>query len=187
MRVTKMRVTKMRVTQMRTTQMRAAERGGVDTSHRKRPGYALIVALGALIVLGASIAGLFQAALQSYRSGSAALDGTRALAASEYGLYAVLDPARWDARWTALRGGLVGTFVFTPEPGVIDSVRIVKLTAEQFVVLSDARVGSVRALAARRRTGLLVVLDTRIDSASGVRVPRSVPIIARERSWIQLP
>lgn len=127
----------------------------------RRDGFALAVAIGAIVVIGALIAGVFFASTQQFRIGRNTLLQTRALTAAESGLNALFDSTqssiKWKAAWNVAPPGVKDTVVFT-SPGVVDTVQLTKLNETNFLLVSEARAGSVLGAQARRRVGELVTL-----------------------------
>lgn len=128
---------------------------------QKRGGFALAVAIGAIVVIGALIAGVFFAASQQFRIGRGTLVQEKARAAAENGLHILFDPTqqnlRWNPAWNNAQTGMQTQVVFTSD-GAIDTVRLTKLTSTDFMLVSDARVVSANQVQARRRVGMLVTL-----------------------------
>jgi Tfp pilus assembly protein PilX len=54
--------------------------------HSRRSGFALPVAVFAIVIIGALVAGAFFASTQEFRIGSNTIQQTRALGAAEFGL-----------------------------------------------------------------------------------------------------
>ncbi|HEX5437281.1 MAG TPA: hypothetical protein VFW98_08975 [Gemmatimonadaceae bacterium] len=132
------------------------------TRHR-REGFALAIAIAAIIVIGALIAGVFFASTQQYRIGRNTLLQTRALDAAEYGVNTLFDTSRtidaWDAGWnTTTSRGLLATLAFAPGSNVVDTVQVTKLDDQQFFITSEGRVNLGANAQARRRVGMLVAL-----------------------------
>ncbi|HEX6967171.1 MAG TPA: hypothetical protein VF166_15380 [Gemmatimonadaceae bacterium] len=128
---------------------------------RKRDGFALAVAIGAIVVIGALIAGVFFEASQQFRIGRGTLLQERARAAAENGLHILFDPTqqnlRWKPAWNNAPTGMQTQVVFTSD-GAIDTVRLTKLTPTNFLLVSDARVVRAHQVQAKRRVGMLVTL-----------------------------
>lgn len=125
---------------------------------RARPGVALVMALVAMAVLGALVAGVFFAALQEQRDGRDAVHRVQALAAAEYGLAAALSPESWRPSWnnTASRGPLY-TSEYRPDSGTSDTVRLWKLQRNTFLLISAGTAGPASS-GATRRIALAVTL-----------------------------
>jgi hypothetical protein len=127
----------------------------------QREGFALAVAIGAIVVIGALIAGVFFASTQQYRIGRNALLQARAESAAEYGLDAIFDTTqttnRWNVHWNNQTPGVKDTMVFT-STGVVDTVFVTKVNTANFYIVSEARASGGRGAQARSRLGMLVPL-----------------------------
>ncbi|HJU65456.1 MAG TPA: hypothetical protein VJ596_07250 [Gemmatimonadaceae bacterium] len=133
-----------------------------------RKGFALVAAITAIVVIGALITGIFFASTQEYRIGSNTLLQARALTAAEYGLNVVLaqqgtvaPDSGWNPAWNnALGTGQIVTRQYLPKDGSVDTLRVTRLDAKSFFVVSEGRAGvagNSRAQA-RRRVGALIRL-----------------------------
>lgn len=138
------------------THVVAARRG--QSPPRARPGVALIMAVVAMAVLGALVAGSFFAALREQRDGRDAIHRVQALATAEYGLAVALAPNRWPSPWklTARRGS-ISQLAFDLDTGTTDTVRVWKLDRNSFLLASTGRAGNSGSRA-MRRVALLVAL-----------------------------
>lgn len=127
----------------------------------QREGFALAVAIGAIVVIGALIAGVFFASTQQYRIGRNALLQARAESAAEYGLNAIFDTTqttnRWNVKWNNQTPGAKDTMVFT-SAGTVDTVLVTKVNDSNFMITSEARVTGGSGAQARSRIGMLVPL-----------------------------
>ena len=124
-----------------------------------RKGIALATALIAVVVIGALIAGTFFATTQEYRVARTSLTAQRALTAAEYGQNQLLND--WNMSWnTSMATGDTVKKVYTPETGSADTVIMTRLRFNMFWVVSTGRTGATTRDDSRRRTGLLVRLDT---------------------------
>lgn len=125
---------------------------------RPRKGFALAVAIVAIVLIGLLIAGSFFGSTQEYRSGRNALYQERALAAAEYGQTLVL--SEWNsANALAMGKGQVVTRTVTVQDGAIASIDLTKLNMLTYSVVSEGRVAAGTDMDARRRTGMLIRLD----------------------------
>lgn len=129
----------------------------------ERRGFALAAAIGAMVVIGALIAGVFFASTQEFRIGRNALYQTRALSAAEYGVGAIVqrDSATgWRQAWNAAAIGPVATRAYNPADGSTDTVRLSRLTLGLYYALSDGSAGvpGNADAGARRRLGVLIAL-----------------------------
>lgn len=138
-----------------------------------RRGFVLVLALFAVVLVGALIVATHSVVTLEHHAAAAAIARQRAFAASEHGLWSAV--ASWDAANTALTPGAARATVVRAARDSA-TVTTVRVNDRIYWVVSDAIVtdGPVRA---RRRTGTNVRLVT--ESA----VPRVVPL---SRSWVEL-
>src|SRR3954453_14912999 len=98
----------------------------VHTPSQQRRGFALTMALLAIVVIGAMVAGGYMAGVQYYRMGRNSLVEQRALSATELGLdsaYAV-----WNKSWNTQANGTVTPLAYGAADGSwVDTVRMTKL------------------------------------------------------------
>jgi hypothetical protein len=132
-------------------------------SMQRREGFALAVAIFAIVVIGGIVAGAFFASNQDYKIGRNTLLQERALAASEYGLNQTI--AQWDvATNTSLAVGATTApkiFSLTAQTGgTADqaTVRLTRLSDLTFWVVSEGQVGTGVASGARKRTSSILKL-----------------------------
>ncbi len=122
-----------------------------------RRGIALAIALFAIVIIGAMVAGIFFVSTQEFRIGRNNLAQPTALGGAEYGQTRILND--WDRAWnTRLRKGDTLLRVYTPMSGAVDTVRVTKLGDLLYHVVSEARVGQGAEEGARRRTSSLLKL-----------------------------
>jgi hypothetical protein len=125
---------------------------------RRRSGFALAIAMVAMVVIGALITGAFWVSNQEFRSGRNALVQERALAAAEYGQNWVL--ANWDNAWNhLLPGDTMPTQTLAPDGGSSARVRMTRLNNYTYWVVSEGSAGAGSGGIARRRTNAIVRLD----------------------------
>lgn len=126
---------------------------------RERRGFALTLALLAIIVVGALVAGGYLGAVQEYRIARNTLVERRALAATELGLDTVY--AMWNKTWNGVRTGTMRVLSYRATDGSwVDTVRITKLNQLSFLVVSEGRAGGYGTqLSSRRRAAMLVRLN----------------------------
>ncbi len=124
-----------------------------------RPGFALAVALIAIVVIGAIIAGVFFASTQEYRIGRNTLQQTRAMATAEYGLQHILRPGLFAGENTMQRpvGGEPEIRVFSVN-GSVDTLRLTRLNTNTFWAVSEGTAGAGVGSQARRRLGAAIVI-----------------------------
>jgi len=139
-----------------------------------RRGVALALVLLALLLAGALAAGGVMSAGRSMRDAAGSIDRVRAMAAAEQGL--TLAVADWNGTWSS--AGPAGLIATLPDslPGLVDTVRIVRLTPGTFLLISESRSLSPTPLSARSRVSLLVTLDSALH-----------PHPSLHHSWAELP
>src|SRR2546428_3086475 len=122
-------------------------------------GMALLMALGAIVILGVVMGGVVFVATQDYRVGSNTVGETRAAAAAELGLNRL--PQDWNlADNQRLRVGDTLTKSYTAPRGAIVKVTVTKVTGVAFWAVSEGTAGALGSQAtARRRYGTLFRLD----------------------------
>jgi hypothetical protein len=125
---------------------------------RTRPGFALAIALGAIVIIGAIITGMFFASTQEYRMSRNSAMQARALTTAEYGLNKILSTGQWDPAWNTAAAGFLADSVYLPGDGGLDSVRVSKIADNMFLLTSTGRVGPASGAQARHRLGALVTL-----------------------------
>lgn len=129
----------------------------------RREGFALAVALAAIVIIGALIVGVFFASTQEYRVGRNSILQTRALTAAEYGLDAVLQKGTtngWVRSWNTASPGVLAVRQYVPGDGSVDTVRVTALGHGNFLVVSEGRSGMSVGALGRRRIGALVAMST---------------------------
>jgi hypothetical protein len=139
-----------------------------------RRGFALTVALIAIVIIGGLIVGVFFAATQEYRIGRNTVLQARSLTAAEYGLNDILSTGQWSKTWnnTSIPGTLVTTKGYAPGDGSADTVRVTYLGNGEFAVTSDGRVGTIAGAQARKRVGAIVALNFPAVSLLGALTTR---------------
>src|SRR5687767_14645462 len=119
----------------------------------RRRGFALPVAVFAIVIIGALVAGAFFASTQELRIGTNMLQQTRALGAAEFGLNQT--QANWVGTWnTTMQRGQVRTLTPATSDGSVATVRVTRLNDQAFLIASEGVSGQ-----ARRRTAKLLVLN----------------------------
>ncbi|MEO6331842.1 MAG: hypothetical protein ABIV11_06295 [Gemmatimonadaceae bacterium] len=140
---------------------------------RRRRGFALVLAILAVVLIGALIVATHAAVQLEHRVAASAIDRHRAFAASEYALWSAV--AGWDGANASLPVG--GWNMRTVRvAGDSASIATVRLNGAVFWVAAEAKVGDPERRA-RRRTAVNVRVS--VDSAGPVVTP--VP-----RSWAEL-
>lgn len=131
----------------------------VHPNQGRREGMALATALVAIVLIGALIAATFFTSTQEYRVGRNSLSTERALAAAEYGQNRLL--AEWDLAWNQnMAVGDTIKRVYTTGGGAVDTVVATRVRYNMFWVVSTGRTSGGVNSEARRRTGLLVRINT---------------------------
>lgn len=126
---------------------------------RDRAGIAMATALGGLVIIGVMIAGVFFTSNQEFRVGTNTFVQERAFRAAEFGLNTSL--ANWDnVEMTLLAiGGTKQIAYDSSAQGWRDSVRITRLNATSYLIVSTGTAfGGIQG-SARRRNALLVRLS----------------------------
>ena len=131
---------------------------------RSRKGFALVMALGALIVIGTLVAGTSYLVMQETRLGRNQLVQARAFAAAEFGLNKI--QADWDLTPNLLmaRGATFDTSYSVPNQGT-SRVRYTRLNDETFWITSEGRVGEGIGL------GPASVALKRVNAILRLRIP----------------
>jgi hypothetical protein len=131
-------------------------------SHRAgdRRGFALLVALAALVIIGGLIVGAFFASTQEYRIGRNTVLQSRAMTAAEYGLNeSILMNTVWQPDWADSAAGAVVLkssdvkSTFDPGDGSVGTRSVVSLGNGNFLVVSEGFAGNTLGAQARKRLG----------------------------------
>lgn len=142
------------------------------TDRPRREGFVLVLAIFAVVLVGALIVATHSAVNLEHTVAASALNRQRAFAASEHALWSSV--ANWNAANSALLpGGATSEVVRAVRDSAI--ITTVRLNAELYWLVADARVGGAKG--ARRRTAVNVRVT--VDTA-GTRV---TPV---RRSWSEL-
>ena len=130
---------------------------------RHRNGFALMVAMIAMVIIGALVAGALFVSTQEYRISRNTLHQERALAAAEAGTAQALQDWKinpFDQNWGATKMRSTGdtmSLQYSLPNGSRADVRITRLNMATFLVVSDGATSTTdRQLNSRRRTGLLL-------------------------------
>ena len=130
-------------------------------SHRvgDRRGFALLVALAALVIIGGLIVGAFFASTQEYRIGRNTVLQARAMSAAEYGLDMIVAGGAWKTEWAdSAAGAILPGGTFSPGDGSEGSVQLVSLGNDNFLVVSEGFSGQTLGAQGRKRLGGLLRL-----------------------------
>jgi hypothetical protein len=124
-----------------------------------RRGFALFIALGSLIVIGALIIAVFYSSTQEFRVGRNSLVQETALAAAEQGQNKLV--SNWQLSYNNMRNGDTVAMVDTVDASTSSyaTVRMTKLNAQTYQIESVGSSGSTPRAQAQRRTGLLIRID----------------------------
>lgn len=127
-------------------------------SHRAgdRRGFALLVALAALVIIGGLIVGAFFASTQEFRIGRNTVLQSRAMTAAEYGLNETIIPdVVWQSSWANEAAGtlVLDNKPFNPGDGSVGQRSVVSLGNGDFLVISEGFAGSSLGAQARKRLG----------------------------------
>ena len=132
----------------------------MHTTVRSEKGMALVMALGAIVIIGVLIGGIVFVSTQDTRIGSNTMRATRAAAAAELGLNRIRQD--WnlaDNNRMAVGDTLKKTY--TAPRGANVNVIITKVDGQFFWVVAEGTAGALGSQAtARRRYGALFRLDT---------------------------
>lgn len=125
-----------------------------------RRGFALLVALAALVIIGGLIVGAFFASTQEFRIGRNTVLQSRALTAAEYGLNSALSSDVWNNAWNSSTdsGAVLLDQGFDVGDGSGGNLQVVTLGNGNFLVVSEGFAGSVLGAQGRKRLGGLLRL-----------------------------
>src|SRR5881296_4776421 len=131
----------------------------MHTSPQSEKGMALMMSLGAIVIIGVLMGGVLFVATQDYRIGGNTVRSTRAAAAAELGLNRV--PVTWNlADNNRMRAGDTLKKAFTAPGSATANVIITRLNGPFFWAVSEGYAGSMGSQASgRRRYGTLFRLD----------------------------
>ncbi|MGI9076558.1 MAG: pilus assembly PilX N-terminal domain-containing protein [Gemmatimonadaceae bacterium] len=131
------------------------------STRNRREGFALAVAILAIVVIGGLIAGVFFATTEQFRMGRNQQLQTRAMAAAEYGQNRAIVSGPIGQGWNAAisnmaMGGVDSSISLTTPDGGRADVRVTRIGNASYLVASQGTAGSSTRSRARRRTSLLV-------------------------------
>jgi hypothetical protein len=131
-----------------------------------RPGFALFMALGALVIIGVLVAGSSFIALQETRLGQNSLVQTRAFSVAEYGLNKI--QADWDKtpNLQMANGASFDTSYASLDLKDTSHVRYTRLNNETFWIVSEGRSVVGSSLAGGSRTAV-----KRVGAVLRLRIP----------------
>jgi hypothetical protein len=116
-------------------------------SSRGREGFALVMALGALVIIGTLVAGTSFLVMQETRLGRNQLVQARAFAAAEFGLNKIQADWNLTPNLMMANGATFDTSYTVPDQGTA-RVRYTRLNNETFWIVSEGRVGEGPGLGA---------------------------------------
>ncbi len=130
----------------------------MHTSPQSEKGMALMMSLGAIVIIGVLMGGVLFVATQDYRIGGNTVRMTRAAAAADLGLNRV--PVAWNLANNQMQTGATVTMAFTAPNGATANVIVTRLGGPFFWSVSEGYAGSMGSQASgRRRYGTLFRLD----------------------------
>jgi len=130
----------------------------MHTSPQSEKGMALMMSLGAIVIIGVLMGGVLFVATQDYRIGGNTVRMTRAAAAADLGLNRV--PVAWNLANNQMQNGATVTMAFTAPNGATANVIVTRLGGPFFWAVSEGYAGSMGSQASgRRRYGTLFRLD----------------------------
>lgn len=108
----------------------------METTLRSEKGTALMMALGAVVIIGVLIGGILFVTTQDYRIGANTVRETRAMAAADLGLNRV--PQDWIRSWNStMNVGDTLRKVYTAPKGATATVFITRLPGPFFWAISE--------------------------------------------------
>src|SRR6266536_2856415 len=131
----------------------------MDRTRQSEKGMALMMSLGAIVIIGVLMGGVLFVSTQDYRVGGNTVRATRAAAAAELGLNRV--PVDWNlADNNRLKTGDTLKKAYTAPRGATANVIITRLDGPFFWVVSEGYAGGLGSqVSARRRYGVLFRLN----------------------------
>ena len=130
----------------------------MHTSPQSEKGMALMMSLGAIVIIGVLMGGVLFVATQDYRIGGNTVRSTRAATAADMGLNRV--PVAWNLANNQMQTGATVTMAFTAPNGATANVIVTRLGGPFFWAVSEGYAGSMGSQASgRRRYGTLFRLD----------------------------
>lgn len=125
-----------------------------------RRGFALLVALAALVIIGGLIVGAFFASTQEFRIGRNTVLQSRAASAAEYGLNAAIRSDVWKGSWNndTASGTLLLDQNFSTDDGSGGTLRVTYLDNDNYLIVSEGFAGTTLGAQGRKRLGGFVRL-----------------------------
>lgn len=161
----------------------------------RREGFALIAAIGAIVVIAALVAGAFYASTQEYRIGRNSITAQRAFVSAEHGLNQVV--ANWQKSWNVLPANTVLTFDYATSEGDPSVVTVTKTNDLTYVVSSEGSTTMAGGNSVVRRTTQALVLGVptmyiqgAVTVAGQINVQGSALIVGKDSApvgWGECP
>ena len=124
---------------------------------KNRDGMALAMAMFAIVVIGALIAGAFFASTQDFRVGTNSLVAQRSFSAAEFGLNKTMAEWKTEQNLSIAQGKDV-VFSYVNEDKSTADVRITRLNEFTYIAVSEGAAGANTPMEARRRTSAVLRL-----------------------------
>lgn len=129
----------------------------VGMNRSNREGMALAMAIFAIVVIGALIAGAFFASTQDFKIGRNSLVAQRAFSSAEFGLNKTM--GEWDQKLNlAIAVGKDTTFSYSTGDGGISKVRVTRLNDYTYWFVSEGVAGANTPVETSRRTSAVMRL-----------------------------
>ena len=163
------------------------------SSHRE--GFALVAAIGAIVVIAALVAGAFYASTQEYRIGRNSITAQRAFVTAEHGLNQVY--ASWQKSWNTMPVNETMTFDVATSAGDPSVVTLTKTNDLTYVITSAGSTTLPNGAEIVKRTSQAVVLGVptmyikgAVTVAGQINVQGSALIVGKDSApagWGECP
>jgi Tfp pilus assembly protein PilX len=161
----------------------------------RREGFALVAAIGAIVVIAALVAGAFYASTQEFRIGRNSITAQRAFVTAEHGLNQVV--AGWQKSWNVLPANTVMPFEYVNSKGDPATVSVTKTNDLTYVVSSEGTATTATGAEVVRRTSqaLVIAIPTMyikgaVTVAGQINVQGSALIVGKDsapKGWGECP
>ena len=161
----------------------------------RREGFALVAAIGAIVVIAALVAGAFYASTQEFRIGRNSITAQRAFVTAEHGLNQVV--AGWQKSWNQLPANTVMNFEYVNSKGDPSVVTLTKTNDLTYVVSSEGAATTASGHDVLRRTSqsLVIAMPTMyikgaVTVAGQINVQGSALIVGKDsapKGWGECP
>ena len=161
----------------------------------RREGFALVAAIGAIVVIGALVAGAFYASTQEYRIGRNSITAQRAFVTAEHGLNQVV--SGWQKSWNVLPTNSVMSFNYVSSKGDPSTVRVAKTNDLTYIVTSQGAATAPGGQNVVRRTSQALILGVptmyikgAVTVAGQINVQGSALIVGKDsapKGWGECP